>query len=225
MLTYQDFLKVSNKTEFVAQAIGDYKYSDFYKTVLEAELYNKQQNVTINEYIKNIFTIAGAPIEDFTASNNKLASNFFKRLNTQRCTYSLGNGISFNDSKTKDALGLDFDTKMWDLGYKALIHGVCYGFWNLTGLYVFPATEFVPLWDEEDGQLKAGIRFWQLDSTKPMIAVLYEIDGYTKFRAESGGKKTGGEPPPVKKRLSRQVLPEPADHFPCILELCRITFY
>ena len=135
-----------------------------------------------------IFSTIGTPIEDFTASNNKLASNFFKRLNTQRCTYSLGNGISFNDSKTKDTLGLDFDTKMWDLGYKALIHGVCYGFWNLTGLYVFPATEFVPLWDEEDGQLKAGIRFWQLDSTKPMIAVLYEIDGYTKFRAESGGK-------------------------------------
>ena len=49
-------------------------------------------------------------------------------------------------------------------------------------------TEFVPLWDEETGALRAGIRFWQLDKDKPITAVLYEEDGYTKFR---GGRHSG----------------------------------
>ena len=38
-------------------------------------------------------------LEDFDddpqASNSRLASNLFHRLNTQRCQYSLGNGVTF----------------------------------------------------------------------------------------------------------------------------------
>ena len=45
----------------------------------------------------------------------------------------------------------------------------------------FKLTEFVPLYDEEDGALKAGIRFWQIDNDKPLRATLYELDGYTDY--------------------------------------------
>lgn len=194
MVTYQDFLKaVTNEdgsvsidklASFVQYAIGMHKSSDDYEIAKTADLYDRQKNKTINEYVRTIFTLAGTPIEDFTASNNKIASNFFHRLNTQRCTYSLGNGISFandKDSKKKEALGLNFDTALFNAGYKALIHKVSFGFWNIDKLHVFPFTEFCPLWDELDGTLKAGIRFWQIDDGKPMIAVLYEVDGYTRF--------------------------------------------
>lgn len=186
MLTYQDFLKAGTDiVGFVSQAISQYRGTNFYKLAQEADLYNKQQNVTINNYVRTIFSLTGSPIEDFTASNNKIASNFFRRLNTQRCTYSLGNGVSFADTTVKDdILGKDFDTQIWNIGYNALIHGICFGFWNINKLYIFKATEFVPLWDEEDGTLKAGIRFWQLDQDKPMIAILYEMDGYTKFKSK-----------------------------------------
>ena len=50
-------------------------------------------------------------------------------------------------------------------------------------MYVFPLTEFVPLWDEYDGTLKAGARFWRIDSSRPMQVVLYEADGYTRFQS------------------------------------------
>ena len=39
----------------------------------------------------------------------------------------------------------------------------------------------MPLYDEDDGGLKAGIRFWQIDDSKPMRATLYELDGYTDY--------------------------------------------
>lgn len=186
MLTYQDFLEAgADIVGFVAKAISAYQSSSFYACAEEADQYNKQQNVTINNYVRTILSLSGAPIEDFTASNNKIASNFFHRLNTQRCTYSLGGGVSFAETNVKEqTLGKDFDTQIWDIGYNALIHGVCFGFWNINKLYIFKATEFVPLWDEEDGTLKAGIRFWRLDKDKPMTAILYEVDGYTKLKTK-----------------------------------------
>ena len=202
MLTFQDFLKAKSESEdltgFVLMAIQEHKNSEDYKLAKKADLYDRQKNVTINEYIRTIFTMGGLPVEDFTASNNKIASNFFHRLNTQRCTYSLGNGVYFANDKSnslKNKLGENFDKAVFDVGYYALIHKVSFGFWNSDKLYVFPYTEFKPLWDEFDGTMKAGIRFWQIDDQKPMIAVLYEVDGYTRFQTEkkeveNDGKKT-----------------------------------
>lgn len=202
MLTWQDFLEEPNKTAFINKAIRQHTSSPDYKMAMSADDYDHQQNTTIYNYVRTIFTSTGAEIQDFTAANNRIASNFFHRLNTQRCMYSLGNGVSFSEHKekrvvdgveqtydtTKDMLGQDFDTALKDAAYKALIHGVSFGFWNFDTLYVFPLTEFVPLWDEDTGALRAGIRFWQLDKDKPMTAILYEEDGYTKYK---GGRHSG----------------------------------
>lgn len=188
LLTFQDFeeyKKRGNIAGFIKNAIEEHRASPMFTDAVIADAYDRQRNITINTYVRTMFTLSGTAIEDFTASNNKIASNFFHRLNTQRCTYSLGNGISFQNGSIKKKLGSDFDNKLWDLGYKALIHGVSFGFWNVDKLYIFPLTEFVPLWDEYDGTLKAGIRYWQLAPDKPTIAILYEIDGYTRYKSVS----------------------------------------
>lgn len=200
MYTYQDFIKDGGDVKAITNAITHHLKSDLYLTAKKADEYDHQKNTTITNYIKTIFTATGTPVEDFTASNNKLCSNFFHRLNTQRCTYLLGNGVSFTENKkkeineegievtidtTKELLGEKFDTDCKKMGYNALIHGICFGFWNLDKLHIFPVTGFVPLWDEEDGSLKAGIRFWRLDDTKPMIAVLYGENGYTKYKSKA----------------------------------------
>lgn len=183
MFTFQDFQKESNIPHAVNLAIADHMRSEKYKTAIDADLYDHQKNKTIYEYVHMIFSLTGTPIEDFTASNNKIASNFFRRLNTQRCTYLLGNGINFAEhEEIKDKLGKDFDTRLKSLTYYSLIHGESFGFWNVEGMHVFKETEFAPLWDEETGALRAGVRFWQIDKSKPTFAVLYEEDGYTKFK-------------------------------------------
>lgn len=186
VITFQDFESATGSlAAFVFDAIETHKASREYQLATVADLYDRQLNKTINEYVHTMFTLAGAKVEDFTASNSKIASNFFHRLNVQRCAYSLGNGITLandRDGKVKEALGEKFDTKLFNIGYYALIHGVCFGFWNMDRLYAFPLTEFVPIWDEYDGTLKAGIRFWQIAKDKPIVAVLYEMDGYTKFQ-------------------------------------------
>ena len=78
-------------------------------------------------------------------------------------------------------LGKDFDTQLQKLAKYARRGGKAYGFWNLDHLDVFKFTEFKELLDENTGALMAGVRFWQIDDTKPLRATLYELDGYTEF--------------------------------------------
>lgn len=184
MYTWQDFIKITNESDlraFVLEAISSHKSTNLYKYAEEANLYDKQKNVTINEYTKTIYRLSGEPVVDFTSSNAKIASNFFHRLNVQRCTYSLGNGVTFSKDDVKKKLGADFDTKFKKAGYNAIIHGLTFLFWNVNTFYNFKITEFVPLFDEFTGELMAGIRFWQLDDDKPMIITLYEPDGFREW--------------------------------------------
>lgn len=190
MLTYQDYLTAVEKGKvltFLRDSITQHRNSDDYKLAVAADEYDHQRNTTIRDTVRRIYSLTGKPMEDFTASNNRIASNFFRRLNVQRCTYSLGNGVTFDEDGVKEKLGVSFDTDLYDAGYKALIHGISFGFWNLDKLHVFAYPEFVPYWDEETGALRAGLRYWCLDwNKKPLYAVLYEEDGFTKYRSKGG---------------------------------------
>ena len=201
MYSYQDFIKEPNVIVGITNAINQHVASEDYKIAKSADNYDRMKNELITNYMRTILSSVGTPIEDFTVSNNKLCSNFFHRLNTQRCMYLLGNGVSFTDhvqtvmskdgvqtkiDTTKVRLGHNFDTRLKEAAYSALIHKVSFGFWDYDELHVFKFTEFVPLLDEDTGELRAGVRFWQLDREKPLIAVLYEEDGFTKFGADDG---------------------------------------
>lgn len=207
MRTYQDFQAAQNIVEFIKQAINDHRGSVDYQTAVNAEQYDKQKNVTINEFSHKVFSADGREVIDPTASNNRIASNFFHRLLTQRVSYSLGNGVSFTDhirkdivdgnevsiDETKEKLGDDFDTQLYKVAYSGERDGSSYALLNYDSkdgytLHLFPLTQFVPLLDEMDGTLRAGIRFWSLDwGKKPVTAVLYEEDGYTTYRTREGG--------------------------------------
>ena len=203
MLTYSDFEKADDKAKFVLSAINTYRNSDEYRMAEIADEYDAQRNVTIQHTIRKLYTASGAVTEDPTVANNKIACNLFNRLNTQRCMYSLGNGVTFIDpyeaakgtvDETKELLGRHFDHVLREAGYHALIHGWSYLFWDLDKVHEFTMREFVPLVDEYDGSLRAGIRFWQLDSTRPMNAVLYEQDGYTTYQTDANGRLVETKP-------------------------------
>lgn len=228
MKTFQDYqaaVAAGETIDFLCQAINEHRSSPEYRVALDADEYEAQRNVTIRNWIKYLYTMDGRKVPDYTASNNKLANNFFHRLNTQRRTYSLGNGVSFTNTEevvengvkhqrdiTKEFLGADFDTMLDTAAYLALIHRVSFIFWNYDHGDVFKYTEFVPLWDEEDGSLKAGIRFWSLDwNERPVIVVLYEEDGYTKFHTKPGSKGLDLELLEDKKAYKQIVATSEAD--------------
>ena len=171
----------AKRIEFVLAAINEYKGSNIYREGVVAYEYAKHRNVTIGQYQKLLYTVQGKAVPDNYSANWKMASNFFHRFVTQEMQYLLGNGITWVNEDTAEALGGQFDIQLQKAGKNALIGGVAFGFWNLDHLEVFKVTEFVPLYDEENGALCAGIRFWQLAADKPMRATLYELDGYTEY--------------------------------------------
>ena len=185
ILTYNDLLEIGenerDRMDFVLKAITEHKRTVDYLTAVDAELYYKHQNPTIMRFQKFVHNQFGQKVPDIWSANNKIASNWYNYFTTQAVSYLLGNGVTFKTEANKKKLGKDFDKRVQDCATAAKNGGIGFGFWNYDHLEVFKLTEFVPLYDEDDGGLKAGIRFWQIDDQKPLRATLYELDGYTDY--------------------------------------------
>ena len=191
MKTYEDLLAASNKMDFVSGAISDYKCGRMYSEACTGYDYFRRRNTTILAYKKLLYTMSGEAVPDNFSANYKFCNGFFPIFVKQENSYLLGNGVTFDDDATKEALGGDmFDKELYNAGEYALWGGVSYIFFNLNHIEVFKCTEFVPLFGEEDGALHAGIRFWQISSDKPMRATLYEEDGYTEYIWRDGKGST-----------------------------------
>lgn len=181
LYTYQDLLEATGKMQFVRNAIVKHENSKEFKIAKDAEEYYKHRNVTITNYQKLLYTITGKAVPDNYNANYKMASKFFYRFVTQENQYLLGKGATWEKDSTGKNLGDDFDNKLQKIGRYSLVEGVGFGFWNLDHIEVFPFTEFVPLYDEQTGALRAGVRYWQISKNKPLRATLYEEDGYTEY--------------------------------------------
>ena len=195
MLTYQDWEKVKDtgeRLEFISKAIREHRTSDDCKIACSADNYDKQQNEFILDFTDKWFNKWFDKRQTET-TQTALCNNLYHRLNTQRCTYSLGNGISFStegddrkkSGEIKSKLGKDIDDILFVGAYNALKHKSSYFFFNYDRVVNFTLREFVPFKDEETGELRAGIRFWQIDDGRPCFAVVYEEDGYTKYKGNS----------------------------------------
>lgn len=205
MITYQDYERAENKTKWLQSALVQYTGSKEYKDAIMQTEYMAGRDTEIINTVKVIYDMTGQAVEDFTATNNRISSNIFHRLISDRCSYSLGNGISFPSAKqergpdnkmhtvdtVKDALGDRFDNVMYRAAYWAQGNGASYTYvhkghrkeqWEFD---LFKKTEFLALYDEMTGALRGGIRFWTLDrkdKTRPIIAVLYTEQGYQRFQ-------------------------------------------
>lgn len=185
MKTYQDLIEVGEnekaRMDFVLQAISEHKSSGLYVTAVDADMYYRHLNPTIMRAQKFVYNLMGKAVPDVWSANNKIPSRYYFYFVTQAVQFLLGNGVSFNDDKTKERLGKGFDNIVQKLATDALNGGVAFAFWNNDHLEQFSVTEFVPLYDEENGTLRAGIRFWQIAADKPLRATLYEEDGLTEY--------------------------------------------
>lgn len=188
MITYQDLALISPDDEnkrmaFIRSVIAEHKSSDVYKIAVMGDEYDHKRNTTITKYEKTLRTLSGREVPDKWSPNHKTTRNFFNYFTTQQNQFLLGNGVTWDidEKNIESKFGIDFDAKLQKAGKKALVQGESFGFFNLDHVDIFELKEFAPLYDEENGSLRAGVRFWQIDDTKPLRATLYEEDGYTSY--------------------------------------------
>ena len=190
MKTYQDLVAIGteehDRMQFCISAINEHLSSEKYRIAQDATLYYRNLNPTIMRVEKYIRNAMGQSVPDPFSPNNKIPSNLYHYFVTQEVETLLGNGATFTKDDTKKKLGKSFDN-MLQIVTRHAINGSCgYGFWNFDHLEAFDYLEFVPLYDEYTGDLMAGIRFWQIDSSKPLCIVLFEPDGLTEYIREAG---------------------------------------
>lgn len=189
MYTYQDLEKAGlaekDRMEFVRNAVEAHQRTEAYTAAKDAEAYYAKHNVTIEKYQRFLRDVMGRKIQNYFGSNYKLKTAFFRRFVIQQVQYVLSNGITFEKEDTKEKLGADFDFKVQAAAKKALVDGASFCFWNYDHLEVFGMADtkkepgFAPLYDEENGALRAGIRYWS--NANCFRYTLYEPDGFTEY--------------------------------------------
>lgn len=181
--TYQDYLPVKDnetaKTNFIKACIAKHEGSTAYKAALAGSHYYDGDNDTIRNVVKWYVDRFGNKKQDMNASNFRMRNKQFPYFVNQLVLFLLGNGIQMETAEKKK-LG-DIDEKLVKAAIKSQCGSVSYLFWNLDHVEVFDALEFIPLWDEDTGALKAGIRYWRLTPEKPLRITLYEEGGYTEY--------------------------------------------
>lgn len=183
--TFQQAQAAGEQPDFIRRFVQQHCASEPYKMALDADLYDAQKNPGAERFSQTYALMLkrlSKNTKPDTPHPDMVKSNLFRRLNKQRATYSLGNGVVFaDDGVDKERLGQSFDEQIQKAGYFALIHGESFGFWNNDHLVVFKLTEFAPLYDEKTGLLQAGVRFWRLNPDTDMHYILYELDGFTEY--------------------------------------------
>lgn len=202
MKTYQDLeaigLSEKDRMAFIRAVVNEHKTSVDYQIAADAELYYAKRNPTISRAQKYVYDEQGIQVPDIWSSNYKLTHGFFRRFVLQQVQYVLSNGVTFQNKETKKKLGANFDNRLQELCKKAMVDGVAFGFWNLDHLEVFPFADtpktpgFSPLYDQDSGLLRAGVRYWRIfdnggkANRKTERFTLYEQKGYTDYIKRDG---------------------------------------
>lgn len=204
--TYQDWERSTDRLSLIVDIINAYKTSAEFQLALKAQRYFNADNDAVDrkKLLKPKKFEATVKDGDRTRTKtgvrvveiegNRVYSRFFYRLITQENQHLLGNGVTIGDvgemsgETIKARLGPGFDTTLQQIGEKALIHGVCWGYWNHDHIEAIEAAKdansgFVALLDEETSAPRVGIQFWRLSEKRPLYVRLFEEDGLTMYRS------------------------------------------
>lgn len=197
-VTWQDWEASHDREQLLLQAIDRYKTSAFFRQALEASSYFRGENSAVSQ--KTVLRACKIEQRDASGRNrirtgtqdvvgNRIGSGFLFRFVTQQNQFLLSGGCILEHPETKAMLGPGFDHQLEMMGERALLHGVCWGFWNVDHLEIIeaardPLSGFLPLMDEMTGQVRAGVQFWQLPGNRPMYIRLFEEDGLTLLRKD-----------------------------------------
>ena len=211
--TFEDWLAApEDKRDLIKQIIEKYKASAEFQHALTAQSYFNTDNEEIkNKYIvqlgayeqkvavtdpvtgETLTDADGKPVMETRTIKNetkvagtRLSSGFFFRLVTQQNQHLLANGVTLKDEQLKKRLGRAFDTALSTMGEKALVDGVCWGFWNKDHLEPIRAavdamSGAVALLSEEDSKPRVLIQFWRLSAKKPLRIRIFEPEGVTTY--------------------------------------------
>lgn len=199
--TYQDWAAAAeaDRRKMLQEIVNRYKGSEEFKLMLDANEYFRGNNTAVGSKVL-LKPVAVTSTDKATGVirkrtqlkeivGNRVRSNFLFRFITQQNQHLLSNGVTLGKPADKERLGLGFDKALEQAGERALLHGVCWLYWNNDHVEVLPActdalSGCVALLDERSGSPAVVVQFWQLDGERPLYVRLFELDGVTEYRQQ-----------------------------------------
>lgn len=183
------------KGNVIRKIVSDYMASDDFLKMRDANMYFAGESPVINKKsilkakvitVETSDGVKSNKIENDEVAGNRIASSFLFHFVTQQAQYLLANGVSLADQSLKKKLGTGFDTALQRIGENAILHGICWGFWNHDHIEIVSSCKdansgFVALLDEFTGAPMVGLQFWRINDTKPLCVRLFEVDGITCY--------------------------------------------
>lgn len=192
-ITYQDYLKATDKLSMLPRIVSAYKASPEFKAALTAERYFNGENDVTKKVVLKLDSVhdehGDARAVNRTVVGNRICSNFLQRFVVQENQMLLSNGLQLADADQKEKLGKGFDSLLQQIGESALLHGVCYALWNHDHAEILRAAEnplsgFVPLVDDLSSEMLLGVQFWQISDSKPLHIRVFDREGVTVYRMD-----------------------------------------
>ena len=185
LVTVSDMIKYSDLPSFIQKTVSDWQSSQEYATIIRNEKYNAGMNPSLNAAKwKRVALDTGGVLN--LKPQHKITSHLFKTIVEKREHRVLNNPIAFNNGVD---MGQNFQHTAKDLLHDALIGGVSWAFWEVDSVKQFKSTEFIPILDDDNGNITKGIRMSQLAPDRPIIYEFFELDGMTSFRQNKQGGK------------------------------------
>ena len=224
-ITWQDWLACADRDAALFEAAEEHRRSAAFRLALDADAYFRGENTAVAQ--KTV--LRADKLETLDADGrrsvraamrdvvgNRIGSAFLRRFVIQQTQYLLGNGCTLATPEMKRRLGTDFDRVLAYIGEKALLHGVCWGFWNVDRLEAMPVARdplsgFLVLCDERTGEARLGVEYWQTEARRPMHLRVFTEEGL-RFLTRAEGKITEAEPArPYRLRRTVSALGERED--------------
>ena len=199
--TYQDWEAAAeaDRRKMLQDIVNKYKGSEEFKLMLDANEYFRGNNTAVGSKVL-LKPVAVTSTDKKTGAackrtqlkeivGNRVRSNFLFRFITQQNQHLLSNGVTLGKPADKERLGMGFDKALEQAGERALLHGVCWLYWNNDHVEVLPActdalSGCVALLDERSGSPAVVVQFWQLDGERPLYVRLFELDGVTEYQQQ-----------------------------------------
>ena len=196
IITYQEFISSPDRGAALLAAVRDYQNSALFRTAKAANAYFAGDNPAVAQ--KTILQAGTIETRDEQGRRrvrphardvvgNRIPGGFLHRFVVQQNQYLLGNGCTLGSPELKAKLGSDFDLVLARMGEQALLHGVCWGYWNTDHLEPLAAcageySGFFTLPDEITSQPGLGVQFWRLSAARPLHVRLFEPEGVSLLR-------------------------------------------
>ena len=192
MITYQDYIRdygenpdTESVGKFLQKVVSQHKMSRDYENADNGYRYYRGEN-DMSKHLNLLTTATGEVKVDPWSPNHRTTSSVFRQFVDEEIMYLLGNGINWGDESTNEKLGKRFDDNLLEAAKAAKWGGRSFVYPLGSNIKVMSLREYVPIYDEETGAMRAGVYFYQIDDVHPITYTFFEEDGISVYIQKNG---------------------------------------